>query len=103
MKLPPGFSGLGDLFLNGCVFPEWELQTPLLLGFVVTSPYHILFRVLECVILGGGRDTYHPARRARALSSDMVAHASILAGTSLLTLWAMFARRTKILTAEGCK
>lgn len=100
-EVTPGFSGQGDLFLNGCVFTVWESQPPLLLAFV--SPYDVPFCVLGCVVLGGGKDTYHPARRAGALSSDMMAHASILAGTSLLTLWAMFARRTQILTAEGFK
>lgn len=75
----------------------------MLLAFVLMSPHDILICVLECVIIGSGSDTYHPTRRARALSSDMVAHAPILAGTPLLTMWTMFARRTKILTAEGFK
>lgn len=48
-----------------------------------------------------GRGTYQPARRTRALSSDVMTYASILAGASLLTLWSMLARGTKILTAEG--
>lgn len=74
MKWPPGFSALGDLFLNGCVCPVWESQPPVLLAFVLMSPHDILICVLECVIIGSGSDTYHPTRRARALSSDMVAH-----------------------------
>lgn len=48
-----------------------------------------------------GRGTYQPARRTRALSSDVMTDASVLAGASLLTLWSVLARGTKILTAEG--
>lgn len=79
------------------------IQPLLLLSFVLKSPEDILLCILDCVIIGGGRDTYHPARRARALSSYMMADTSILAGTSLLTLWPMFARGTKIFTTEGFK
>lgn len=58
--------------------------------------------VLSEATLGARLTTYcaHPARRARAFSSDVMTHSSILTRASLLTLWTMFTRRTKILT-EG--
>lgn len=103
-----GWSYLWLLWSEGFVFKwllisVWELQPPWLLSFVLKSPEDILLCILDCVIIGGGRDTHHPARRARALSSYMMADTSILAGTSLLTLWTMFARGTKIFTTEGFK
>lgn len=64
---------------------------------------HVRFHlhVLKQVTFRGRKGAYQPARRAGALPSDVMTHSSILAGASLLTLWTMLARGTKILTAEG--
>lgn len=45
--------------------------------------------------------TYHPPCRARALSSHMVAHSSVLTRASLLTLLPMLTRRTQVFTAAS--
>lgn len=64
---------------------------------------HVRFHlsILKQVAFGGRKGAYQPARRTGAFPSDVMTHSSILAGASLLTLWTMLARGTKILTAEG--
>ena len=44
---------------------------------------------------------YHPSRGAGALSGDVVAHPSVLAGASLLALLAVLPRRAQVLTAAA--
>lgn len=55
------------------------------------------------LVLVRGGDSYHPASRAGALSANMVAQSSVLAGAVLLTLRAMLARRTAVFTAGGSR
>lgn len=47
--------------------------------------------------------SYHPAGGAGTLPGHVVARSSVLAGAALLTLWAVFPRRTRFLAAGGHK
>lgn len=90
------------LLWNGQIFP--------ILKFLSMDVTFFLLKFSPCIftrvswnrgLWRVGRDAYQPTRRTRALSSDVMTYASVLAGASLLTLWSMLARGTKILTAEG--
>ena len=87
---------------NGQVFPILESLT-ISVTFFCTKVLHMRFHlsIQEQGALGGWKWAYQPARRTRAFSSDVMTYTSILAGASLLTLWPVLARGTKILTAEG--
>lgn len=90
------------LLWNGRVFPILKsLSIDVTFFCIKVLPMHFHSGILETGDFGGwGMLTSQPEGQEH-LHSDVMTYASILAGASLLTLWSMLARGTKILTAEG--
>lgn len=91
----------GSYLGNGWLFTTLEPLTISVTFFCASPPQAFSLDCPEIGDLGGKRGAYQPARRARAFPGNVMTYSSILAGTSLLTLRAVLARGTKILTAEG--
>ena len=90
------------LLWNGQIFPGLKfLSIDVTFSCIKVLHMHFHSSILGRGLWRVGRGTYQPARRTRALSSDVMTDASVLAGASLLTLWSVLARGTEILTAEG--